>query len=84
MEKAERVEKVSETMKGYLVIDDVDVKEAEQIIKQLKKSGRWMSQEAMKKEMDAVGFAVLTHGLPAIQPYEIVEFKDGRKVRVKP
>jgi hypothetical protein len=71
-----------ETMKGYLVIDDVDAKEAEQIIKQLKKSGRWMSKEAMEKEMNAVGFAVLTHGLPAIQPYEIVEFKDGEKVRV--
>jgi hypothetical protein len=48
----------SEIMKGYLVIDDVDAEEAERIIKQLKKSGRWMSQEAMKKEMDAVGFAV--------------------------
>jgi hypothetical protein len=69
-------------LKGYLVIDDVDVKEAEQIIRQLKKSGRWLSKEAMEMEMSAVGFAVLTHGLPAIQPYEIVEFKDGEKVRV--
>ena len=70
-------------MKGYLVIDDVDVKEAEQIIKQLKKSGRWMAKEAMEKEMNAVGFAVLTHNFPAIQPYEIVEFKDEKKVRAE-
>jgi hypothetical protein len=70
-------------LKGYLVIDDVDVKEAEHIIKELKKSGRWMSKEAMEKEMNAVAFAVFTHNFPAIQPYEIVEFKDGEKVRAE-
>jgi hypothetical protein len=70
-------------LKGYLVIDDVDAEEAEQIIKQLKKSGRWMSQEAMKKEMAAVGFAVLTHGFPAIQSHETIEFKNGTKLKSK-
>jgi hypothetical protein len=65
-------------LKGYLVIDDVDVKEAEQIIKQLKKSGRWLTKEAVKKLDAAAAFAVFTHNYPAVQPHEIVEFKSGK------
>jgi len=64
---------------GYLVIDNVSLKEAEKLMGELKKSGRWMSVDAMMKETAAASFAVSTHGFPGIQPYEIVEFKDGRK-----
>jgi len=66
-------------MKGYLVIDNVSVEQAEKIMVKLKKNGRWLTAEAMKKEMKAAAFAILAHGFPAIQPYEIVEFKRGRK-----
>ena len=66
-------------MKGYLVIDDVSLEKAEKIMAKLKKNGRWLTAEAMEKERNAVGFAVLTHGLPAIQPFEIVEFKKGKR-----
>jgi signal recognition particle GTPase len=68
---------ISMKMKGYLVIDDVSLEEAEQIMKQLKKSGRWLSVEARKKIDGAISFAVLTHNFPAVQPHEVVEFKNG-------
>jgi len=66
-------------MKGYLVIDDVDLKEAKQIMKELKKCGRWLTDEGMKKLDAAVAFAVFTHNYPAVQPHEIVEFKSRKE-----
>jgi hypothetical protein len=69
-------------LKGHLVIDDVDLEEAEKIMDQLKKSGRWLTVEARKKIDGAMSFAVLTHDFPAVQPHEVVEFKDGKVKKV--
>ena len=62
-------------VRGYLVIDDVSLDEARELMKKLGKKGRWLSGEAMAKIDVAVAFAVLTHGFPKVEPHEIYEFK---------
>ena len=49
-------------LKGYLVVDDVSLEEAKDIISKLKKKGRWISFEDMMKLDSAASFAILTHG----------------------
>ena len=63
--------------KGYLVIDDVSLEEAKEIIRKLKKKGRWLTFDAMKKIDSASAFAMLTHGLPKVKPEEVFEFKEA-------
>jgi len=62
-------------VRGYLVIDDVSLDEARELMKKLGKKGRWLSGEAMDKIDVAAGFAMLTHGFPKVEPHEICEFK---------
>ena len=62
-------------MKGYLVIDDISLEEAKELMKRLKKQGRWLSKEAMAKIDYAAGFAMLTHGYSKVKPEEVCEFK---------
>ena len=62
-------------MKGYLVIDDISLNEAKELMKKLKKKGRWISKDAMAKIDSAAGFAMLTHGFPKVKPEEVCEFK---------
>ena len=64
-------------MKGYLIIDDVSLDEAKGLMEKLKRNGRWFSVKAMKKFDNAVAFAVLTHGLPKVEPEEVYEFKEA-------
>jgi len=61
-------------MKGFLVIDDVSLEEAKEIMKTLKKKGRWMSETGMMKIDSAASFAMLTHGLPKVEKEEVYEF----------
>ena len=62
-------------MKGYLVIDDVSLKEARDILKKLDKKGRWYTVGAMKKLDTAAIFAITTHGFPRVQDNEVYEFR---------
>ena len=62
-------------MKGYLIIDNISLKEAKELMKKLKKKGRWLSEEAMAKIDYAARFAMLTHGYPKVKPEEVCEFK---------
>jgi len=62
-------------LKGYLVIDDISLEEAKELMKRLKKKGRWLSKEAMAKIDNAAEFAMLTHGFPKVKPEEVCEFK---------
>ena len=62
--------------KGYLVIDDVSLEEAKEIMRKLKKKGRWLTFDAMKKIDSAAAFAMLTHGFPKVKPEEVFEFKE--------
>ena len=52
-------------------------------MKELKKCGRWLTDEGMKKLDATVAFAVFTHNYPVVQPHEIVEFKDGMRREAK-
>ena len=62
-------------MKGYLIVDDVSLEEAKEIMKKLGLTGRWISPKAMSKIDKAAAFAMLTHGFPRINPKEVFEFK---------
>jgi len=63
-------------LKGYLVVDDVSLEEAKELMKHLyKKKGRWLSKEAMGKIDGAAQFAMLTHRFAKVQPEEVYEFK---------
>ena len=62
-------------MKGYLVIDDISLEEAKELMKKLKKKGRWLTKEAMMKIDYAAAFAMLTHGHPKVEEGEVYEFK---------
>jgi len=61
--------------KGYLVIDDISLEEAKEIMKKLKKKGRWFSESGMAKLDSAVAFATLTHGFPKVEVGEYFEFR---------
>jgi len=61
-------------VKGYLIIDDISLDEAKELMKQLQKQGRWFSESAMVKIDNATAFAVLTHGFPKVEDHEIHEF----------
>ena len=62
-------------MKGFLVIDDISLEEAKEIMKKLRKRGRWLSESGMMKIDSAASFAMLTHGLPKVEKEEVYEFK---------
>ena len=62
-------------IKGYLIIDDISLEEAKELMKRLKKKGRWFTKEAMDKIDNATAFAVLTHGFPKVEEHECFEFK---------
>ena len=62
-------------IKGYLIIDDISLEEAKELMKKLKKKGRWFTKEAMDKIDNAAAFAVFTHGFPKIEEHECFEFK---------
>jgi len=62
-------------VKGYLVIDDISLEEAKDLMSKLKKKGRWLSASAMSKLDTAAGFAMMTHGFPKVRKDEIYEFK---------
>lgn len=61
--------------KGFLVIDNISRKKARRLMKELKKSGRWLSHINMMKNDSAAGFAILTHGFPNLDTKGIEEFK---------
>ena len=63
-------------MKGYLVIDDISLEEAKKLMKELKKKGRWITEDAMKRLDSAAAFAMLTHGFPKVEKEEIYEFTE--------
>ena len=62
--------------KGYLVIDDISLEEAKELMSKLGKKGRWLTSDAMKKIDSAAAFAMLTHNFPKVKPKEVVEFKE--------
>jgi len=62
-------------MKGYLVIDNISLEEAKELMSKLKKKGRWLSASGMSKLDSAAGFAILTHGFPRVEKDEVYEFK---------
>ena len=64
-------------MKGYLVIDDISLEEAKDLMSKLKKEGRWLSASAMSKLDAAAGFAMMTHGFPKVRKDEVYEFKEA-------
>jgi len=64
-------------MKGFLVIDDISLEEAKELMNKLKKKGRWLSASAMSKLDAAAGFAIMTHGFPRVKKDEIYEFKEA-------
>ena len=64
---------------GYLVIDDISLEEAKELIRKLKKRGRCLSAEAVRKIDSASAFAMLTHGFPKVEPEEVFEFKECSK-----
>ena len=64
-------------MKGYLVIDDISLEEAKDLMSKLKKKGRWLSASAMSKLDAAAGFAMMTHGFPKVRKDEVYEFKEA-------
>jgi len=66
-------------MKGFLVVDDVSLEEAKEIMKKLKKKGRWLSKSGMMKIDSAASFAMLTHGLPRVEKEEVYEFGGDEK-----
>lgn len=66
-------------MKGFLVIDDISLEEAKEIMKKLRKRGRWLSESGMMKIDNAASFAMLTHGFPEIEKEEVYEFGDEEK-----
>ena len=66
-------------MKGYLIIDDVSLEEAKEIMKKLGKKGRWLSESAMFKIDTAAAIAMLTHGYPKVEEDEVHEFKGEEK-----
>jgi len=61
-------------VKGYLIIDDISLDEAKELMKQLQKQGRWFSKSAMTKIDNAAAFAILTHGFPKVEDHEMHEF----------
>jgi len=61
-------------MKGYLVIDDITLDEAKEIMSKLGKHGRWISQADMAKLDTAAAFAITTHGFPKVKPEDVFEF----------
>jgi len=64
-------------VKGYLVIDDISLEEAKDLMSKLKKKGRWLSASAMSKLDAAAGFAMMTHGFPKVRKDEVYEFKEA-------
>jgi len=62
--------------KGYLVIDDISLEEAKELMSKLKKKGRWLSSDAVGKIDSAATFAMLTHGFPKVLKNEVFEFKE--------
>ncbi|RLG05173.1 MAG: hypothetical protein DRN65_07240 [Thaumarchaeota archaeon] len=60
-------------MKGYLVIDDISLDEAVELLKSLKKKGRWISLSGMRKLDSAAGFAILSHGFSGPTSDEVIE-----------
>jgi len=62
-------------MRGYLVIDDISLEEAKELMRKLRRKGRWLSASGMSKLDNAAWFAIMTHGFPKVKRDEVYEFK---------